>query len=143
MIEKAGFCECECWLPSFQVGHSEYLQPGACGLQVGPEFRVFFSSQRNSHGRTRSETHCGSVPRANYFVLFLFLIFFIFKILFKQLKKRCFMWWIHDKYFYYVIQIRVPWVGKMKECKFWKIKFLMTWHTRVTNFKTWVADDLK
>ena len=31
------------------------------------------------------------------------------------------MWWIHDKYFYYVIQIKVSWVRKMKEGKFQKI----------------------
>jgi len=30
------------------------------------------------------------------------------------------MKWVHGKFFYWVIQIGVPWVGEVMECKFQK-----------------------
>ena len=53
------------------------------------------------------------------------------------------MWWVHDKYFYWEFQSRVPWVGKMKKYKFQKIEFLMMCQIRVPKFWNYIAHALK
>jgi len=53
------------------------------------------------------------------------------------------VWRVHDKYFIKLFKIRVPWVGKVKERKFQKIKLLITCQTRVSNFETYIAYALR